>query len=113
MDALCEGVTLSAKDASQVEDVAQPNPKPKHTGKATNDLPNLDLLRSVAVGLVFFTHLAGDLSKATLQCGRVRPLSSQLWRHPHHDLLHSNASTFRWNRIREPVVCVGTLPGLQ
>ena len=52
-----EIATPSAEDSSQVEDIVHAEPAAKHISKATNDLANLDLLRSVAVGLVFFTHM--------------------------------------------------------
>ena len=51
-----ESVPLDAEYSTQFENIASSAPKPRQIGSATSDLANLDLLRSVAVGLVFLTH---------------------------------------------------------
>jgi peptidoglycan/LPS O-acetylase OafA/YrhL len=56
-----EIATRSAEDCSQVEDIVHADPEATHISKSTNDLANLDLLRSVAVGLVFFTHMMDSM----------------------------------------------------
>jgi peptidoglycan/LPS O-acetylase OafA/YrhL len=53
--------TLNAKDCFEIKGIARPAPKSKQMSEATWDLANLDLLRSVAVALVFFTHIMGAM----------------------------------------------------
>jgi len=55
--ASCETSTLDAKDCVQSEEITGSSLSPKHGNETTADLANLDLLRAVAVGLVFSEHI--------------------------------------------------------
>ena len=57
----CELSPPNSEHPSLFNDFATSAAKPGQIGKATNDLANLDLLRSVAVGLVFLTHLMDSM----------------------------------------------------
>jgi peptidoglycan/LPS O-acetylase OafA/YrhL len=59
--ASCELSPRNSEHPSLFNDFATSTAKPRQIGKATNDLANLDLLRSVAVGLVFLTHIMGAM----------------------------------------------------
>ena len=52
MTASREVAILGVEDCSQVENIASSVTRPKRGSKATSDLTNLDLLRTVAVGIV-------------------------------------------------------------
>lgn len=54
-----ETAALDAEDCSTAEDAARRSPVPTRELEATRGLANLDLLRSVAVGLVFIGHMTG------------------------------------------------------
>lgn len=59
--AVYETVTLNAELSPQVEDRAVSEQRRRQFSNEASDLANLDLLRTVAVGLVFLTHLMGAM----------------------------------------------------
>lgn len=56
MQTVAATASAIAEDCSRVKDIENSTLKPRSASEATTDLANLDLLRSVAVGLVFLTH---------------------------------------------------------